>query len=592
MDSKKILTVSYGTFSCTLEGFDDSFETMKAIAEYFRDLAVDDRYFGAEPPHLDADTLARIAGPGASPRHAGLRGSMNRNPQDTAPAASADAARRSGAETEAPRAAAATAPRRRAPAALIGDRATAESASAFFAQSPTASRPAPGLTDAFDGAEAPQATAADGDTIAAKLARIRAVVARNDLPEYNDEDVAVDRSPWRYGALGSNPAHPEQGGPADARGETHAPTVPEVAVQGDNVTGRAEETEETITATDEDDLHDILDRIAAAGAGNAGKASQAAEAAGESAERPAENPGAAARDDLTAPDGPGDVSREDAHNRDGARAPGKMEPLKLGPADRAIVGTGDIEAQTISTGAARAPDTAAPRKSLCDTDPEAAGDVSRLMEEADEQMAEPEAATRRSAFAHLRAAVAARFADRSISQDQVAKAAENAQTFKSDLADAVDKQGAAAAPEAETSSASARSRPAPLKLAAAQRVDLGADSAEVSAQRRGSGPADIASSADAASDFATYADRVGARALPDLLEAAASHITFVEDLSEFSRPQLLARVREVDGGEFGREESLRCFGQLLRSGKITKIKGGRFTAAADIGFRPTARAAG
>ena len=69
-------------------------------------------------------------------------------------------------------------------------------------------------------------------------------------------------------------------------------------------------------------------------------------------------------------------------------------------------------------------------------------------------------------------------------------------------------------------------------------------------------------------------------------------MSFVEGLDQFSRPQLMNTVRQVEQEEFSREEGLRSFGQLLRAGKLKKLDGGRFKASDDIGFQPEERAAG
>ena len=96
-----------------------------------------------------------------------------------------------------------------------------------------------------------------------------------------------------------------------------------------------------------------------------------------------------------------------------------------------------------------------------------------------------------------------------------------------------------------------------------------------------------------AGGFARFAEEQGAHSLPELLEAAAAYLSFVEGQEQFSRPQLMNKVRALQLEHFDREESLRSFGQLLRDGKIEKAGGGRFSASSDIGFRPGGkRAAG
>lgn len=143
----KILTVSYGTFSCTLEGFDDPFSTMKAIAEYFRDLAAGDRFFGAEPPQPDTEMLHRIA-------EQTIQSRVNAEVTDNSLILRQDHSAEHTQPSAAPLAAAAAVD----PAPVAQAAAPAPSAPEQVVMEPTAF--------------------ADSDSIAAKLQRIRAVVSR------------------------------------------------------------------------------------------------------------------------------------------------------------------------------------------------------------------------------------------------------------------------------------------------------------------------------------------------------------------------------------------------------------------------------
>ncbi|MFG6560113.1 hypothetical protein [Sulfitobacter sp. 1A15299] len=680
MNSNKILTVSYGTFSCTLEGFDDSFGTMKAIAEYFRDLASDDRYFGAEPPQPDAEMLARIAQREVSRRvqareqEGKIVLSALENQGAEAPAQAPPAAAPVQAEAAAPRAPAAAQPARveeEAPApvkaeiadtAAVEAPATPEAQIAEAVEEPTpAAEPAPvAETEETSEAEAffaaspqpqshfedeaqeasvedmPATSAAPADSIAAKLQRIRAVVAQQDEDEaagYDEEEAApVAR------ATAETQAAPEESQAAIAAARRDI----EDALEADEATEMAQEAAED----EDDDLADILNRLEAEEEDEAesaetdeslfdAEADEAPEAEAEAAPeidaadlprkgrvikvKRAHLEAAVARGDLEEVSDPAPQEAPAAkteEKRSSSLSPEDEDELarELAALEAELGGAAPEEAEETPAVEMAEPEAApaqeepeeveaagepveeqpAPaqvaRHSLPTIDDDADRDMSRLMAETDSKMDEAESTTRRDAFAHLRAAVAAKKADEAMGGRATTATSDDA--YREDLADVVRPRRPVTRP-ARTERPKADARSAPLKLVAEQRIDVDKlRSAGPVRPRRVAAVVEPVKTNPDAESFADFAADMGATKLPELLEAAASYMSFVEGRDQFSRPQLMGKVRSIGLPDFTREDGLRSFGQLLRAGKIEKIKGGRFTVSDEIGYRPDHRAVG
>lgn len=222
-------------------------------------------------------------------------------------------------------------------------------------------------------------------------------------------------------------------------------------------------------------------------------------------------------------------------------------------------------------------------------------DVTRLMEEADAQLSGHENRRRLSAIAHLKAAVAATVAERLARGGRKEEAPDDTRPYRDDLTHAVQPRRPVLHGTTSGRPAPVEPRQAPLVLVSEQRIDRipampVAQPAAVTPVRprrvstaqllaedvlaEDDGPAPL--NAGAAESFADFAQAHGTQGLSDLLEAAAAYTAQIEGRPHFSPPQIMSKITAIGAGSFSREERLRSFGQLLRQGKIAKVKRGQY----------------
>ena len=598
--SNKILTVSYGTFSCTLEGFDDPFGTMRGIAEYFRDLAADDRYFGAEPPTPDVEMLQSIAQKEVSRRveaHVGESGLALRQvdeadaiedipaePADVEPAASEEV----DAETlvsEDPS---------ELPETDLDDEG---GPLAFDDDYLMADEPEDVLNVDLDTPTQPS-SGAPAESVAEKLRRIRAVVSKSIEPKEPTEP--FEDAPDAKSDAGAAEE------PRQQRAKTR--TIEQLSVDlSDEDEGEEEEFEEEAPLTLSDDATDNADTslISAIMASSQEADDDADEDDTNLFEDAAEDDQDEDEDftELEAELAEDDDDFEDvlkaalAQSDDESSEDNEsLEEIEDSDADDDVDGDfeefdldedddfEDDEPESIEVVPA-----ATSRKPSKPLEPlsEENGNVGRLLQETDQKFNEDDGIRRRRVISQMRAAVAATKADRILSRivPRAEQEAEDQNAYRQDLSRAMTRRPSFS----EVARAEAAARPAPLVLVSSQRVDdvkpkkVEAKSEEVKAQE----------AAEAAGSFREFAASMGARELPDLLEAAAAYSTFVEGQPHFSRPEIMKRAARIDPAlKASREAGLRSFGQLLRQGKIHKLQRGQFTVDEATRFNPTQRYAG
>jgi len=573
--TSKILTVSYGTFSCTLEGFDDPFTTMKVIAEYFRDLAANDRYFGAEPPQPDMTQLAAIA-------------------QRTTSAPVGAAVDETGVHlTQTPD---------------IVDETVEEADIGIVVpeDEPEVAVTAPEVLRDPDEAEADQTP----DEIE---------MPPDTAPEYPDaiEEVGADfdESPLESVELEVVESIPETYAPGL---EDHVATAVEIETEApesqpttanedqDSLVESIEESIEELHVTDVEESRTNVIEIATAEVPVPGDLPLSERRADGEARAEARRRGLALSltdDELAeaathsvAPKSRPEVfdlryeTSENSSLSDEDEAD-LLAELAAAEADEAPVETHissqvepvDLLAEDEDLAAHE--DADRPGRALLESDlierEEAA--IDRLLAKTNTKLSESSSQQNREQFSHLKAAVAATMAERSESRDSDQDDGSGDSAYREDLAKVVKP---ASDPEKTQ-------KPAPLVLVADKADTPDSDEPKPRIRHAGGGvnPRRIRrdgtteTAREARARFADYTDKVGAYELTDLLEAAGAFLNTVEGKPDFTRPQIMHMVLHQDlEKKFTREDSLRGFENLLRKGAIQKVDRGKFAIGAESRF--------